>query len=623
MRKSKNNLKYSKHSVVLSDTLPYETPLTFSNRHFYNFLKDNCISLNIQDKKQVVEYMSINDPALDVVVKLLFQLPISSKIERQIHLSSISDLQLVINSLILSKGWTCFLVTLEPQLKIKLSKKADFINLVNIDILRSIIPKISASTKKIFTENELGLPAYKIIEMLILHHCDVHVFIGTRILKADTTHSIFASILRFFVVTNNAVTVKDLKKIPFNYSITHKESDFRELAVPHPKIQLEVIAFYERYKELIIYYCNQSHFSIRKPDKVASHYFVNDKIHKAQQGDIIDSVEESGKEYESLKTFFTYKKYPNIHKFYEDYRYHRAEKKYNSMYKFDIGKCFDSIYTHSVVWALYNKDHIKDNISAAEKSFPGKFDTLMQNANFGETNGILIGPEFSRIFAELILQGIDKQVEKELRTKHDLQFKNEYEIYRYVDDYFLFYNEEAVKENILTLFKINLRQYKMSISDSKSHAYSKPLITELTIAKNRIVDLFENEVYFKIRDIEEPTDGLLVFNSIDVKCNSTKLITKFKIIIRESNVEYKDIMNFTLAILNIRFENTINDFDEYYNKLLSYVYKNSLDPVTYPITPFEYTRIVKQENKFTLYLLELLDFSFFIFAVNPRVNFKI
>ena len=40
----------------------------------------------------------------------------------------------------------------------------------------------------------------------------------------------------------------------------------------------------------------------------------------------------------------------------------------------------------------------------------------MQNLNYGETNGIVIGPEFSRIFAELILQEIDKSVKNILEN---------------------------------------------------------------------------------------------------------------------------------------------------------------------------------------------------------------
>jgi hypothetical protein len=38
----------------------------------------------------------------------------------------------------------------------------------------------------------------------------------------------------------------------------------------------------------------------------------------------------------------------------------------------------------------------------------------MQEANWGETNGILIGPEVSRIFAEAIMQSIDVDVQRNL-----------------------------------------------------------------------------------------------------------------------------------------------------------------------------------------------------------------
>ena len=38
MRK-KIPITYSKERVVLSDVLPYETPVTFSNRYFYKYLK--------------------------------------------------------------------------------------------------------------------------------------------------------------------------------------------------------------------------------------------------------------------------------------------------------------------------------------------------------------------------------------------------------------------------------------------------------------------------------------------------------------------------------------------------------------------------------------------------------
>lgn len=89
-----------------------------------------------------------------------------------------------------------------------------------------------------------------------------------------------------------------------------------------------------------------------------------------------------------------------------------------------------------------NKDIVKDRpFEDSDKTFGGQFDILMQNLNYGETNGIIIGPEFSRIFAELILQRIDLNVMYYLRDNRDskrLEFKTDYEIFRYVDDFFVF-----------------------------------------------------------------------------------------------------------------------------------------------------------------------------------------
>lgn len=59
MRRKKIELKYKKERVVFSDVLPYETPLIFSNRHFYRFLvkynirtEDNkiCWDVNMPDE---------------------------------------------------------------------------------------------------------------------------------------------------------------------------------------------------------------------------------------------------------------------------------------------------------------------------------------------------------------------------------------------------------------------------------------------------------------------------------------------------------------------------------------------------------------------------------------------
>ncbi len=51
--KHKKSIKYSLERVVLGDVLPYETPIIFSNRYFYDFLV-----------KYIVKYVPDNNPKI-------------------------------------------------------------------------------------------------------------------------------------------------------------------------------------------------------------------------------------------------------------------------------------------------------------------------------------------------------------------------------------------------------------------------------------------------------------------------------------------------------------------------------------------------------------------------------
>jgi len=392
--------------------------------------------------------------------------------------------------------------------------------------------------------------------------------------------------------------VKDKTK-PFNFNITHKKNDFRELCVIHPVSQRKMVAFYEKYKNIILYYSSLSPFSIRKPFKVANFTFYNDILHKKNEDKDLQhsQIEQDDSEYENLKSFFSYRKYSNIHKFYESYQFHRSEKKYNKLLKIDVTKCFDSIYTHTLPWALLNKSIVKTNIDPSLSTFGGVFDNLMQDLNANETNGIIIGPEFSRIFAELILQQIDINIYERLR-KNDANGKSlihkvDYEIFRYVDDYFIFYNEETHIDRITETFKLSLKEYKMYLNDKKSMLYSKPIITEISIAKQKINDLFNNHLILKEKEVLEENErpnSILYFSSNNV-------ITRFKSIIKESEIEYKDIMNYTLAVLDNKTSKLIKK------------YKSLEDDVS-----------TKTQKEFEKGFLEIIDVTFFLYSVSPKVN---
>ncbi len=436
---------------------------------------------------------------------------------------------------------------------------------------------------------------------------------------------------------NETAFEKVFLTIPFKFKITHKDNDYRELTVIHPINQLYLVGFYDKYKNTILYNTKLSRFSLRKPSKVSSLKYYKDNTNKKKKSknQDIEIIETTDKEYTSLKTFFSYQKYSNIYEFYESYEYQRAEKRFDNLMKFDISRCFDSIYTHTLSWALSNKKIVKDNLFTNKDSFGGKFDRVMQQMNYNETNGIVIGPEFSRIFAELILQRIDKNVEKELYSK-GYKYKEDYDIYRYVDDFFVFYNDDKIKSEILSLYKIKLQEYNLFFNDSKTKILPKPIITNITIAKEEIRKLIEHSMIFQFYDSEMKKQiGLKYYSAKDI-------ITNYKAILAKTETSYKDLQNYFLAIIFNKLKSLIKKIQEEQEAVLHlYVQKRDtetkLDDVEENEKPKHqekldeiFEEIKEQEKELKSYhnqlfknINEIIELTFFIYSVLPRVTYSI
>ncbi len=396
-----------------------------------------------------------------------------------------------------------------------------------------------------------------------------------------------------------------LRTQPFNFEIAHKDNDSRCLSIIHPRNQLEVANFYDENSSLITYYAGLSPFSLRKPANVAKSVFYDDKLHRKRLGEKTASREESHKEYQYLASYFNYEKYSNIFRFYESYGYHKAERSFARLLKLDISKCFDSIYTHSMPWALLGKMSTKDHINQSKNTFGGRFDKLLQNMNNGETNGIVIGPEFSRIFAELILQNVDNELQRRLLNDHGMKHKVNYEIFRYVDDYFVFHSGVEQAQFVERHLAAILREYKLNLNSEKALVLEKPIITDLTIAKNRVHTLLTDQInkgYIE-KSVDNSDEKIEIFSP---KVNANKLIIEFKTILKETNTTYKENLNYTFAAIEKAFESLNSKF-----------LKNckELEKKNIQLRPDEQTLIDA--------LMGLLEFSFFIYSSAQRVNFTV
>ena len=267
--------------------------------------------------------------------------------------------------------------------------------------------------------------------------------------------------------------------IPLVYKIRKDEDSFRTLSLLHPCAQMRFVDFYKEFDEQILLECRKSIFSIRAPYKVASKYYTknpNQNINKYRSDNVSNLSDESKQKF--LPSYFSYNGYTRLYKFFDSQEFVLLEQKFSSFWSLDISKCFDSIYTHSIAWALKTKAYSKSN-ARVKNSFGSIFDRIMQSCNYNETAGIVIGPETSRVFAEIIFQEIDQNIELELSAL-GFVFGESYVVKRYVDDIFIFTTDDLDSEKIKKVVSSCFKKYKLNLNSNKTIKASRPFVTQKT-----------------------------------------------------------------------------------------------------------------------------------------------
>ncbi|MEI6680458.1 MAG: RNA-directed DNA polymerase [Mariniphaga sp.] len=178
--------------------------------------------------------------------------------------------------------------------------------------------------------------------------------------------------------------------------------------------------------------------------------------------------------------------------------------------KLDINSFFDSIYTHSIPWAIHGKAQAKNNRSS---SFYGNLlDVCIRNMNSQQTNGILVGNAVSRIISEIILCQIDYKIS---------QRYSQIMCRRFVDDYYIFLNDEALKKGVISFIRSELSQYELILNENKAEmlespfVFDKPWIEEIKHLIHLEPDIFMDKLamtFQKYKDISTMRYGLKVLS---------------------------------------------------------------------------------------------------------------
>lgn len=128
----------------------------------------------------------------------------------------------------------------------------------------------------------------------------------------------------------------------------------------------------------------------------------------------------------------------------------------------DVLSFYHAIYTHSIPWALHGKRVAKRNRSTTDAAVYGnRIDALLRACQDGQTIGIPVGPDTSRIISELILCAIEQQI----GAQHFSRLTGGY---RYMDDFFLCFASHVDAEAFLAALREAVLSFDLQLNAAKT-----------------------------------------------------------------------------------------------------------------------------------------------------------
>lgn len=125
----------------------------------------------------------------------------------------------------------------------------------------------------------------------------------------------------------------------------------------------------------------------------------------------------------------------------------------------DIRAFFHSIYTHAIPWAIHGKTFAKRH--RGPENYGNLIDLLCRNAQDGQTIGLPVGPDTSRLIAEVVASAIDEHLQKQLEI-------GPRDASRYIDDYTLSSPDGASGRELLAVLRQSAASFELELNNDKS-----------------------------------------------------------------------------------------------------------------------------------------------------------
>lgn len=354
-----------------------------------------------------------------------------------------------------------------------------------------------------------------------------------------------------FSIKSSSMFDSYLHAAPLKFKIVNKEG-FRNISLLNPLSILEAYFFIEFYGDDILNIIQKKRkYSLRVPYRISSLIYK----HKNRKNVMYSNDEEKNQLLFTLETsgsFYKHKPFKMLRKFFNDRRYLYNNDNFKYLLHFDIERFFDSIYTHTFTWLITNNslDAIKHNSS---NSLYSNADTFLQNINGAKTNGIVIGPEISRLMSEFLLTHIEDKIYYALENKN-INVGQDYNLFRFIDDYYLYTNDKKLEIEIYNIIETSLDKFHLGVNKRKTIEYET-----ITLFNNWIDGI--TKIIYDFDDIFS-SDNKKQFNYGSLKNKIIKLV--------QDSDEQRRIVSYLLTVIVNKVE-IHNEADEVVELSMTYL----------------------------------------------------
>ena len=332
--------------------------------------------------------------------------------------------------------------------------------------------------------------------------------------------------------------------IPLKYNILKGTDSSREINLTQPISALNIYLFIECYqKEILSCLENNNCFSIRYHRKNNDLYYKKthnrhteyfEKISKKLDKNIIQQT----------GVYFKLHKFNSVASFMNSKLWQQCNFRYRYFAKVDYKSCFDSIYSHSFKWMI--ERNTVDSKLAKNSNLFITIDRVLQNINGKSSNGVIVGPEFSRMIAEILLQHIDNELLQELQL-NGLYNTHDYRIFRYVDDIFIFANSPVTIDLIIKQIASISQKYRLQLNELKLYTSETPVILNNWIDKTRAFSDKLSDIFYRKSEIYENKNKIGLVKNTYISLD--RLQSEFNTLMTEFPKDRRFIVSYALSTL--------------------------------------------------------------------------